>query len=253
MRENGFGWKLLRKVVRLANHLLNLVIGLILVVALLYSGFGLWDTWNIYADAGLDSDLMKYHPVVSEEDNPTLTELQAINPDVCAWLTVDGTNIDYPVVRGETDQEYINKNIYGEFALSGSIFLESCNSLDFSDSYSLVYGHHMAGNVMFGEIPEFLEANYFQSHATGTLFLPDQTYEIQWFACVETDAFDRYLYCPLRDASDTMMEELIDYIGETAKQYRDIGVTTSDRLIALSTCSSTSTNGRIVLIGRINP
>jgi sortase B len=242
-------------VVRLADHLLNLAIGLILIVALLYSGFGLWDTWNVYADAGVDSELMKYHPVVSEdeEDNPSLIDLQAINPDVCAWLMVEGTNIDYPVVRGETDQEYINKNIYGEFALSGSIFLESYNSLDFSDSYSLVYGHHMAGNVMFGEIPEFLKADYFESHAAGTLFLPDRTYEIQWFASIETDAFDRYLYCPVIRGSEATMEALLTYIEETAKQYRDIGVTTSDRLIALSTCSESTTNGRTLLIGRINP
>ena len=56
------------------------------------------------------------------DESPSLQELQKINPDVCAWLTVDGTKIDYPVVQGETNLEYINQDIYGEFALSGSIF-----------------------------------------------------------------------------------------------------------------------------------
>lgn len=46
----------------------------------------------------------------------------AINKDVAGWITIDDTHIDYPVVQGKDDMEYINKDVYGEFSLSGSIF-----------------------------------------------------------------------------------------------------------------------------------
>jgi sortase B len=256
MRKRVFKSKSMAAAVRTADRLLNQAVALVLVVALLYSGFCLWDTWKVCHDAQLDNDLMKYHPTVGDGSNPSLEDLQAINPDVCAWLTVDGTNIDYPVVRGESNNDYINRDVYREFSLSGSIFLDYRNARDFSDYYSIIYGHHMAGDVMFGEIPYFAKTKYFNQHTTGTLYLPGQTYDIQWFACVETDAYDESMYALISADNinyEEEMDSLLDYISQTATQYRDIGVTSSDHLIALSTCSETKTNGRTLLIGRINP
>jgi sortase B len=249
------GWEAAASVVRVADRLLNGCIVIFLIVALLYGGFGLWDTWMIYKNAGVDSDILKYKPTVSADEdapNPTLSDLQKINPDVIAWLTVDDTHIDYPVVQGESNLEYLNKAVDGSFSLTGSIFLDYQNSKDFSDFYSLIYGHHMEGNLMFGEIPDFMEQDYFEEHTTGILFLPGHTRRIQWFACVKTDAYDKNLFWPILYEDTESKEELLDYIEEIAVQYRDIGVTASDQIIALSTCESASTDGRVLLIGCIS-
>jgi sortase B len=225
-----------------------------LIIALLYGGFGLWDTWNIYNNAGVDSDLLNYKPTATGEDtpNPTLADLQKINPDVCAWLTVDDTNIDYPVVQGRTNLEYVNQAVDKSFSLSGSIFLDCNNSRDFSDCYSLIYGHHMDGDVMFGEIPYFMQSEYFKSHTTGTIFTLEHTFYIKWFACLRTDAYDTKIFNPMKYTDETSVSKLLDYINSKATQYRDIGVTASDRLVALSTCETATTNGRIILIGRLS-
>jgi sortase B len=247
-------WNLAASLARGGDWILNKVIALLLIVAVLYGGFGLWDTWQIYQDAGVDSDLLQYKPTATDGDtpNPSLSELQKINEDVCAWLTVDGTNIDYPVVQGQSNLTYLNQAVDKTFSLSGSIFLDTRNDRNFTDFYSLIYGHHMAGNVMFGEIPNFLEADYFESHATGTLFTPEHTYAITWFACVETTAYDSKLFVPDGYTDQESKEGLLEYIQETAKQYRDIGVTASDRIVALSTCQDATTNGRVLLVGRIS-
>jgi sortase B len=255
MKKSVNGWEAAASAAKVANRLLNGLIAIFLVVALLYGGFGLWDTWMIYKNAGVDSDLLKYKPTASADEdasNPTLADLQKINPDVIAWLTVDDTNIDYPVVQGESNLEYLNKAVDGSFSLTGSIFLDYQNSRDFSDFYSLIYGHHMQGNLMFGEIPEFLKQKYFEEHTTGTLFLPEHTRRIQWFACVRTNAYDKHLFSPVSYGDEESRDELLDYIRQKAVQYRDIGVTESDQIIALSTCETASTNGRILLIGRIS-
>jgi sortase B len=249
------GWDLAAGLARGGDWVLNRMIALVLVLALLYSGFGLWDTWMIYDDAGLDSDLLKYKPTVSTDGdapNPTLSDLQQINEDVCAWLTVDDTNIDYPVVQGEDNVEYLNQAVDLTFALSGSIFLDYRNDRDFTDFYSLIYGHHMAGNVMFGEIPYFQEEDYFESHTTGSLCTPEHTYHITWFAYVDTTAYDKMLFAPDGYTNQEQKEALLDYIKETATQYRDIGVTASDQIVALSTCEDSTTDGRALLIGRMS-
>jgi sortase B len=254
MKKRVSGWGIAAALARGGDRLLDTIIAFLLVVAMLFGGFGLWDTWNIYKNAQVSSDIMGYKPPKNEDPdapNPSLAELQEINPDVVGWLTVDGTNIDYPVLQGDSNMYYINRDVYGEFVLSGSIFLDYQNARDFSDPYSIIYGHHMAGEVMFGEVPYFLESDYFQSHTTATLALPDRTRSIQWFACLEVISNDVYLYRPTRYTDQASMTELLDYIQETATQYRDIGVSPSDQLVSLSTCAEGATDGRVVLVGRL--
>jgi sortase B len=247
-------WKGAAWLTKVCDRLLNMAIFIALIAALLYGGFGVWDTYKIYEGATLDSELLKYKPTDSGKDtpNPTLSDMQKINPDVCAWLTVDDTNIDYPVIQGETNVEYLNQAIDKSFSLSGSIFLDYRNAFDFSDRYTLIYGHHMEGEVMFGELPYFLEDDYFESHQTGVVFTPAHTYHITWFACLETDAYDNYIYDPTVYGSDEKISELLVYLKKNSTQYRDIGVDETDRLVALSTCAAAATNGRVILVGRIS-
>jgi sortase B len=244
-------WDLAAALARGGDHLLNAAIALALIVALLFGGFGVWDTWNIYQKAGVDPDLLQYKPAVTGEDtpNPTLSDLQQINPDVCAWLTVENTNIDYPVVQGQSNMDYVNYAVDTSFSLSGSIFLDYRNDRDFSDPYSLIYGHHMTGGVMFGELPNFLESDYFQSHTSGTVCTLEHTYYVQWFACLETTAYDEYVYDPTVYTDEASLSALLTYLKSSATQYRDIGVSVSNRLVALTTCATAITNGRVVLFG----
>jgi sortase B len=60
------------------------------------------------------------------------------------------------------------------------------------------------------------------------------------------------IYNPTIYADQGSVGELLDYLQENATQYRDIGVSASDRLVALSTCSAAATDGRVILIGRMS-
>lgn len=238
------------KFARAGDRILSFIVAVLILLMLLYGGYSLWDTAMVYRGAFVSSDLLQYKPSAGDPDNLTLAELQKLNPDVCAWLTIDDTHVDYPVVQGKDDMEYINKDVYGEFALSGAIFLARDNSPDFSDSYSLVYGHHMSNGAMFGDIVEFVDKDYFTEHQTGTLYLPDgDTYAITLFACVEIDASDSIVYNPKAQNGDT--GALLAHIKSKAVQYRDIGITTADSIIGLSTCAEAQTNGRVVVFGRL--
>lgn len=238
------------KLARAGDRLVSLLAAGLILLMLLYGGYSLWDTAMVFNGAFLSSDLLQFKPAAGDPDsNPTLAELQAINPDVLGWLTIDDTHIDYPVVIGETDMEYVNKDVYGDFALSGSIFMDSDNARDLSDAYTLVYGHHMDNGAMFGDVVEFVNTDYFESHPSGTLYLPDATYTIEIFACVQVDAFDSMIYDPLAQNGD--VSELLHYVDEIAVQSRYIGVQPTDKVIGLSTCAEAETNGRVVIFGRL--
>ena len=75
----------------------------------------------------------------------------------CAgWLTIDGTNIDYPVMQGKDNFRYLGINPLGQSDSAGSIFMDSACDPMAKDCYTLIYGHHMDGDVMFGSSAEIL-------------------------------------------------------------------------------------------------
>ena len=164
---------------------------------------------------------------------------------------MDGTGIDYPVVQGATNMDYVNRDVYGDFSLSGAIFLDSRCAADLTDPYTVIYGHHMDNSAMFGDVARFAEADYFAAHPAGSISLPDAAYTIELFACVVTDAYDTAIYTPERYPDD--VGALLDYAAAQAVQQRDIGATAQDRLVALSTCAGSETNGRVVVLGRLCP
>ena len=234
---------------RAGNRILSIIAGILILLMLSYGVYSLWDTYKIYADSFADEELLKFRPADDGGDNPTLEDLKKLNPDVKAWLQVPETNIDYPVLQGQDDMEYINKNVYGEFELSGAIFLSCLNKDDFSDPYNLVYGHNMKNGGMFADVVDFTNKKYFDEHKKGKLYLTDETKKIQFFACMKVTASDTRIYHPDGYRKENL-DDLLNYIREHAVQYRDLNVTKEDSLIALSTCSEAETNGRVVLIGK---
>ena len=181
---------------RVGNRILSIMAGILILLMLSYGMYSLWDTYKIYANSFADEELLKFRPTDDGEDNPTLKDLEKLNPDVKAWIQVPKTNIDYPVVQGQDDMEYINKNVYGEFELSGAIFLSCLNKDDFSDPYNLVYGHNMKNGGMFADVADFTNKEYFETHQKGKLYLTDATRKIRFFACMKVTAADAKIYHP---------------------------------------------------------
>ena len=235
---------------RVGNRILSIMAGILILLMLSYGVYSLWDTYKIYANSFADEELLKFRPTDAGEDNPTLKDLKKLNPDVKAWIQVPKTNIDYPVVQGQDDMEYINKNVYGEFELSGAIFLSCLNKDDFSDPYNLVYGHNMKNGGMFADVADFTNKEYFETHQKGKLYLTDATRKIRFFACMKVTAADAKIYHPDGYRKENL-KDLLDYIQANAVQYRDVNVADENSLIALSTCSEAETNGRVVLIGKL--
>ncbi len=238
-----------KRVIRGTDKLINYTTGLVLALVLLYGGYALWDTIKVYNRAGISSEIMHFKPTVDDASNPSLSELQAINPDVCAWLTVEDTNIDYPVLQGKNNKEYLNRDFYGEYSLGGSVFLDCQNSREFTDPYLLIYGHHMEGGAMFGDITNFSEETYFNEHQTGWLFIPGKSYKLEIYAYLHVDAYASPMFDVELDLEE--FAERLTYIMNTATHYRETGVMADDQIVALSTCSSATTNGRSIVVAKL--
>ena len=243
--------ELAAKLANIGNRILAFIAGIMILLMLLYGGYSLWDVYVTYTGAFLGSDLMQWKPAAGEDNAPTFEELRAINPDVKAWITIDDTHIDYPVLQGEDDIEYVNKDVYGEFSMSGAIFVSANNDGEFHDLYNLTYGHHMDNGGMYGDVMEMLDESYFRKHEKGELILPDRSYEIQLYAIMDCDAYDQMIYNVSGINAD--MAAFQKYVKENAAVYEDIDITAADQVISLSTCKDTTTSGRAVAIGKLIP
>ena len=223
--------------------------GTALLVLFLYGVYMVWYVIMVYLSAFLGDDLLKFKPS-GDDHNPTLEELAEINPDVIGWITIDGTKIDYPIVQGKDNLEYLNLSVYREYSLAGTVFLDVNNEKSFSDPYNILYGHHMDYGLMFGQVLDFLEKDFFEEHESGTLYLLDATYSIHLFACIEVNAYDSGVLAV--NKKPKKMPAFLSYVKNNATQYRDIPLKGNDKIVGLVTCEDSSTDGRAVLMGRLD-
>ena len=237
------------KLIKFADKILNIVIYLCLIIVFLFCLYALFDTIKVYLRASNQS-IIALKPT-EEDPIDSLNRLKEINEDVCGWITIDDTNIDYPIVIGKNNSEYLNKDVYKNYSLAGSIYLDYRNSRDFSDIYSIIFGHHMDGGAMFGDIRKFSNKSFFNTHTTGTLYTENGVYRLSVFALMNTDAYDSYIY-GINKSDISRKQELIEYAREKAINYRELNIKDDERIICLSTCSSATTNGRDVLLVKIN-
>lgn len=250
-----------QKIVKAANSLLNFFVILFLCIAGLYAGYALWDNNQVYAAAqNVQADMIKLKPVLSDsegEEGASFEELLAINEDVRAWLTVDNTGIDFPILQGETNLTYINTDVYGNFALAGSIYLDSRNDKEFHDLVSLLYGHHMDGGDMFGDLDKFKDETFFNENKTGLLILPDRSYDLEIFACLLTDASEDAIFEPQEYEAD--IDGLLDFTEQNAMYYDTDTVTRlretngQEQILILSTCSTEFTDARTIVLTVMKP
>ncbi|MDO5546714.1 MAG: class B sortase [Eubacteriales bacterium] len=245
-----------RWILKAANSLVSLFVALCLCLAGAYAAYALWDNSRIYASAqNVQADMVKLKPAVEEDGGASFEELMAINSDVCAWVTLDNTKIDHPVLQGSTNLTYINTDVYGNFALAGSIFLDTRNERDFSDAYSLLYGHHMENSGMFGDLDLYKDEAFFQENTTGTLILPDRAYNLEIFACLLVKAGEDEIFDPERWQDD--ISGLVSYVKENSLYLHGDTMeallqSEQPQILALSTCSTEFTDARTIILAAMD-
>ena len=109
-----------RGLLRVLNRILDVAVILTILLAMAYSIYSIWDNNSIYQAAmDLSTRIRKEKP---EGKKPSFEDLQKINKDVCAWITLEGTQIDNPIVQGHSNEEYLNKDVYGDYSLEERCF-----------------------------------------------------------------------------------------------------------------------------------
>lgn len=236
-----------RNALRWMNGFITFVEALVIVAVVLFAGYALWDNQQIYDSVtSLQNDLIAFKP--EEDASPSFEELQAINPDVCAWLTMDGTRIDFPVLRGKNNQIYLSLDVYGKTSIAGSIYLDARNAFGMTDAYNLLHGHHLDQGRMFGDLDLYKQESFFRENTTGMLLTPGGTWRLDVIAYLNVQSTDMVIFAPQYHTENAA--EVLDYAEDVAIFLHEDTLATARGsgapLIGLATCADGS-NRTVVL------
>lgn len=187
-----------------------------------------------------------------EDAEPPLTvdfdELRAINEDIVGWLYVDALpNISYPILKGEDNDFYLHHTFRKEYLFSGSIFMEYTNSADFSDPNTIVYGHNMKNQSMFGLLKYLREQERYDENPYFWIMTPNGNYRYHIFAAFETP-YNSDTYTTFSGNGEAFLE-WEDSMKAQSLVSNDVPLSRGDKTILLSTCTSNE-SVRFVVLGK---
>lgn len=233
---------------------LKAIINFVVIIIFLLSAYKLIEKHISNKKANeVYSELQEIKENLTENNEESLEEevldLSYINEDYRGWITIENTNINYPILQGEDNDYYLSRDINKEYLKSGSIFLDYRNN-NFDDKNTVIYGHSMRNGTMFGQLKYFKESGALDENKYIYILSPEgKTLKYEIFSVYTSDINDNYIETSFN--SDEEYKEFLDKICEKSLFPVNIDISTEDKILTLSTCSYEYENARTVIHGKL--
>lgn len=227
------------------------IIQILLIVVLVYSAIhiAIW-----YKNNESNKEIIKetLKTVKINDDTKTkqkyevdFKELKNKNSDTIAWLKVENTNIEFPIVKGNDNSYYLSHNFNKEYNKAGWIFADYKNKFDTTDKNIVIYGHNMRDNSMFGSLKDVIKKEWYNNESNKyiTLITEEEYHIYEVFSVYQIEKEDYYIKTNFKNNE---FEEFINTIKERSKKDFNVKVTKDDNILTLSTCANNN-KYRVVL------
>lgn len=227
------------RMIRLADRALDIMLLIVSALLVILGMYSFIDDAYVYKNAE-DKSYLVYRPDFASPEK----EAKKLCEGHIGWVLIDGTDVDFPLMQGRDNTEFLNKDPYGEFSYSGSVFLDCACSPDLSDSYSVIYGHHMSGGRMFGCLDSFRDEEYLREHRCGVLQGGGCIYDLELFAVLSCTASEPLIFSPgysSAEKAEAFAAENAMLLLPCEREGRSA--------VALTTCSGEGDHDRLVILG----
>ena len=243
-----------------SNAIYNLLMAVCLVVFLVSGGvlakrfYDDRQTENEFASlqAMIDTDA----PATGEESNSAkFAALRDQNSDFIGWISIDGTNLDFPVMYAPDNKDfYLRHDFNKEYSVYGVPYLDEKTTLGANDQSEnlIVYGHNMKTGTIFGCLTGYKEADYYTEHPRirfDTVY-GDGTYEVFAAFAIDVVQDTSFVYNEYVDLDEATYNEYVDEVIDRSDVDTGIRPSYGEQLLTLSTCEYSSDNGRYVVVAR---
>ena len=238
----------------------NIVSNIILVIAIVVFAVSAYKLYGIFSEYNKgDKEYQKIQDLVINTDKKDDTKeetfsvdfekLLEMNSDVVGWIRFDEpSEINYPVVQGRDNEEYLKRTFEANTNELGTLFVDVNNPGDFSGRNTFIYGHNMKNGSMFAQLLKYKDDSFYKEHPYFYIYTPDgkvRTYEI-FSAGVVKDTSDSYI---MDYADDAAFQTYIDYIKQQSAYPTSAEVTTASKIVSLSTCTNVRDDERFLVHG----
>ncbi len=196
------------------------------------------------------------HPETGETVSllPEFQELFLLNPDIVGWMTVPGTNIDYPVMQTpDSPDYYLKRNFDGQKNSHGCLYAREVCDVEAPSDNITIYGHRMKDGTMFAHLDKYTDPEFYKAHPY--IYFDTlqglHTYEVLAVFLTTASVGEGFAYHRFVDAPDAAAFD--DFVAQCKElALYDTGVTAQygDKLITLSTCEYSQTNGRLAVVAK---
>lgn len=202
------------------------------IVVMIYSGVQL--AKYMYTYVAVEKELEEVQQVAQHTE---LMKLQAINPRIVGWLTLEGTRLNNPVLQAADNDFYLRHNYKDEESRGGSIFMDFRNDADELGRHTIFYGHVLRNGTMFGDLAKFAEQTYANEHPVFFYETTQSKYELHVFAAYETTTDFYYIETDFTD--DTYMT-FINEIQARSVITIPVTINETDQIVTFSTCTTSA-------------
>ncbi len=225
----------------------------ILLFVIAFSGWKILSAMQKYhkSEESYSTIAKQYIELDYKQDDVTVSvdfeKLKSTYSDVIGWIYSENTPINYPIVQGENNDYYLRRLPNGKRDVAGSIFADFRNSSDFSDFKTIIYGHNMKNNSMFGTLEKYKSQKYYDEHPIMYLLTKDKNYKILLIGgyTASADSEDTYFISSDKKDRNVIIEKTLK--KSTFKS--DVKINEDDRFITLSTCAYDFEDARYVVVG----
>ena len=226
---------------------------LLFIVSAALLGRRLWEDHEVRSDfADLEALIEPAAPAAddgAQSDNAArFAALVARNPDFIGWISIDATNLSFPVMYSPDEPDfYLRHDFEGEYSDSGVPYLDARCTLTAADRSDnlVIYGHNMNDGSMFGELEQYGSQAYYMEHPAMTLETADKTYTLHavyGFVISAEEWVQRdFVNTANRDA-------LLEYASQRSTFKSDYAPAQNAPLAALVTCTSADDQNRYILV-----
>lgn len=232
----------------------------IFVIVFLVLFFGVYFGINLY------NQYMINRPVETTTQPTTTTDnrvenpidfdsLTAMNSDIYAYIKIDETKVDYPIVQSpDSDEFYLKHNAEDKsWSASGAIYTESHNKKTFDDKITVIYGHNGYGDTFFTTLHKFENKEFFDAHPYFYIYTPDRKLTYQVISAFKYD--DRHIMNSFNFADKAVLEEFQQELLNPTSALKNVRenleceINAESRIVILSTCITNQKSSRYLVCG----
>ena len=218
------------------KRMINNILLIICIFIFCISTWKLYGYYRSYKKAkDTYSKIAKENVKISKNERKIdFKKLKSQNQDIAGWIYIRGTTIDYPIVQGKDNEEYLHQNFNKKKSSSGTIFLDNNCKKDFTSDNNIIYGHHMKNGTMFAQLLKFREKSFLKKHNEIMIFTPDRTIHLKVISAYAQKAQNKI---PVTFANDEQKKAYIKKIESMSEQTIKTSRINDSHIYTFVTCS----------------